>query len=329
MSAVKAFFAPFFSAGESVSHGGLAGQLNVGGNLLLKGFHVGEAAVAAQAFKEADFDVAAIQVGSEAGHMELEFKLWIVGGIEGGAAAVVEHGAVAGAANEGLDDIDAGGGQDFVMRIEVGRGEAELAADAAAALDGAEDAEGVAEEGGGGIQIACGDGGAQAGAGDGLAAAQDGRGGRDGEIQLTAEMAQERNVAGAGLAEVPVVADMDIGQAGNISLEVAHKGFGFGGGEGAGEGQQDDAFDAEAAQQCEAVTIGGEQAWRLVVAEYAQGVLVEGEDPGAAAEGFGGGEGIADNLEMAEVEAIKESGREHDRASFATQGVGMSDGKHD
>jgi hypothetical protein len=65
------------------------------------------------------------------------------------------------------------------------------------------------------------------------------------------------------------------------------------------------------------------------VAEYAQGVLVEGEDPGAAADGFGGGEGIADNFEMAEVEAIKESGREHERASFETQGVGMGYGKHD
>ena len=133
MSAVKAFFAPFFSAVESVSHGGLAGQLNVCGNLLLKGFQVGESTVAAQAFKEADFDVATVQVGIEAGHMEFEFQVLIVGGIEGGAAAVVEHGAAARAANEGVDDIDAGGGQDFVMRIEVGRGEAELAADAAAA----------------------------------------------------------------------------------------------------------------------------------------------------------------------------------------------------
>src|SRR5439155_16175945 len=100
-----------------------------------------------------------------------------------------------------LDSVNPVGRQGEACGVEVGGGEAELAAQPVPANDCSSQRVGTAEHLTGGIQIPCLNGFADAGTADGLVIERDGGHAMNGEVQFHAELPEQSNVTASFVAE--------------------------------------------------------------------------------------------------------------------------------
>ncbi len=174
----------------------------------------GEGLLVAEPVEVGDPEFLAVEVGVEVEDVDLE-GVDAVGG-EGGARAEVHDGLVPGevGGDAGAAGVDAARRQELFDPGEVGGGEAHGAAAHVALDDLAGDGVGAAEELRGFLEFALRDGFADAGAADRCAVEHDGCDGLHAEAVLVGEGGEAVGVAGAILAEGPVLADGDFAQVG-------------------------------------------------------------------------------------------------------------------
>ena len=281
-----------------------------------------EADLVADAGDEADVEGAAVEVAGEV--EEVDFEVAGGGGeVDGGAEAEVGDAWEDFGVEDDVDGVDAGRGELFGFEGEVGGGEAEFPAELSAEDDIAEDGVGAAEEGGGGGEVAGFDGETDAGTADGFAVDDDWGDGVDGEAGGLAHGGEGGHVAGAGVAEGPVGACGDAAEGAGAADDLADEVFGREGGEGFVEGEDEDGGCSETLHDERAVASGGEEAGCGGRADDGGGVAVEREDRGGTAGGIGGVSRGAEDLLMAEMDAVEEACGEVERAG---QGCEVCDG---
>ncbi len=173
----------------------------------------------AEALPETDFDVAGNEVAGIVEEMSFDSE---AGTVEGGTHADVGDAAMAGgfAFEDGAGDVNAASGKQFLVGLQIYRGEEEFAASAGAANEFPGQDERAAEKARGVSNIAFGDLFANEGAGDDLAVEGDGLMDDDLETITHAEITKEFDVAGMAMAEAEIVADNN-----SADLQLTHENF--------------------------------------------------------------------------------------------------------
>ena len=312
---------------EKLRQGG-AGVGEVAGDLGLEGGEVGEFFFVAEFFHEGQFEFGAVEVAGEIEEMRLD-----VGVRRGlcarGAEADVQRGGVRGVADAGEDGVHAIRREDLSARVEVRGGEAELASDLIAADDGAGEGVGAAEHLTGGVETAGANGFADARAADGLAVERDGGEAVNGEIEFGAELAEEFNIPTAAMAEGELRADADAVDVAEITDEAADEILGGLLAEGAIEVQEQCGVHAERLDGAEFLRQRTNQRRHAVRRDDGGGMGIEGNDDGARGVLARVHQRLADDLLVAEVNAIERADREADAARVGREFERAAEKLHD
>lgn len=294
------------------------GGIDVESDLGLQGVEGRELLFGAQLLDELHLDFRAVQVTAEVEEMDFEPGNGPAG-VDGGAQAEVEDGEVIGVAEPDAGRVDAVGREFEVGDVDVGRREAEGATELPTVGDGAGEGVGAAEEFSDVCEIAFAEGGADAGGRDPFVADVDGSGLVGDEAELTAEFAQEGDVAGAAVAELESVADGDRAQAAEAGSELADEAVAIDLGQFPGETDGKDGVDTEGAEGAEALGYRLEQARGAVGKDDGERVWIESHDDRAGAEGAGVEDGVADDVLVTQVNAVEHPQREANACAGAAE----------
>lgn len=276
---------------------------------------------------EGQFEFLAVEIGLEINQVGLDAELR--GRVlESRTVTDVEDGAMDFAARLGMNCINTGRGEGEAGDIKVGGRETELAAKAIALKDGAGERIGATQHLAGGIEIAATNGFADAGAADGFAIEGDGGEGVNSEFQFPAELLEQLDVAAAFMAEDEIGADAEALDTFEIAGEAADEGFTRLLAEGFIEVNQEENVRAQSFDGAQFLGQGIDEGRDAVWGDDGARVAIKSEDEGEGFVRAGVGDGLANDLLVAQMDAVEEADGE---AGFArrTEFVGGANEAHE
>src|SRR5882724_8506986 len=291
---------------------------DVAGDLFFEGVEGGELLFVAQFIHEVDFDFLAVKVGIEIEEVSFDAKLWI-GGIDGGAAADVDDGAVRVALALNAGEVNPIGRQDEAGDVEIGGGKSEFAAELITFYDGTRQRIGTSQHLAGGIEVAGADGFADAGAADGLAIEGNRRHSMHGEVEFFTKGFQEADIATPFVAEGEVASHAKALELAEVARKAADEGFAGLFAERAVKMNQQQRIGGKGADDAQFLGERIDQRGDAIGRDDGVGVAVESDHEG---DGFvldGVGDGLADDLLVPQVDAVEEADGETDLASVGLQ----------
>ena len=272
--------------------------------MLAQGFDGGELNLVAQFFHKGEFHLLSVKVALEIQQVRLDAQVRR-GLSQRGAHSNVEGGAVPSTRDESVRGIHAVRRHEAALGIEIRRGETELAPQSVAGHD--RPAEGVfaAQHLRRCGEIPRSNRLAEARAADLLAIQRHGGEAMHGERQLAPELLQERDVATALVTEGEGAAHADAMHGTELFHEGADENVARLRGKFLGEGNHQQRIHTQRGERAHLLRGGVEQGRHAVGRHDAAGMLVEGDGHGHALVLRGVGHGLADDLLMTEVDAIK------------------------
>jgi hypothetical protein len=300
-------------SGNSGENG--AGGGDVEGDLFLEGVEGGEGLFGADFLDKNDFEFPAVKVALEVEKVEFQVELGF-GVLAGGAETEVENGAVEIAAGQDMGGVNAVGREDEIGDVEIGRGEAEFASELIAGDDGAGKGVGASEHLTGEMEPALLDGSADAGAADDFAVERDRGEAVNDKLEFGSEFLEEGDVPGAFVPEGKAAADTNAMDVREVTGEVADEVVGLNPAERKVEMKKQDGIDPEGINDAKFLREGIDEGRRAMGSDDFGGVPVEGDDDGAAVVLSGVGYGLADDLLVAEMDAIEHTDGEGNAARF-------------
>jgi len=213
--------------------------------------------------------------------------------------------------------VDPTGRQHQTGDVEVRRGESELAAEHVAPDDPAGDGVGAPQHLAGDVKISLDDAFAKARAADGFSIQRDGRHAVDGKTQFRAEFLEEGDVAAAAMAKHEISPNANALDGAKLIRQDPDECFAGLSAEVLVEVNQQERLRAEAANRpdflWQRIDERGHASW----SHNGIGMLVKGDDHGGGVMLASIGNGLANDLLVAEVDAIKEpEGKAHSPAGF-------------
>ncbi len=249
-------------------------------------------------------------------------------GAEGGAQANVHRGAMDATSHSGVGGVDAVRGQHEPGDWEIRGGETEFAA-AGVAMDYlAGERVRSAKHLPGGVEIATANGLTDAGATDRFTVQGHRAKAMNGEAQFDAKFFEQRDVPAPLVAEDEVAADAEAGDPNEIVCKLADEFFGGLFAEGFVEVEEQGGVCIKCGDGTEFLRDGLQQWREMLRSDDGVGMSVEGDNDGEAFVLTSVGDGLADDLLVAEVDAVKHTDGEGDFARASIEFVGVPEDFH-